>query len=111
MPQPANTTEIAPDDRLPTFAEIDGFDANAAWDRLTPAQQRRVGILAVRLGTIGQITTYVQTKDWSAEQQDRLCDIESEALNGFMEQCEPLWARLFGWVAPAWLKPVIRQVA
>jgi hypothetical protein len=111
MSQPA-LTEVSPDDRLPTFTEIDGFDANAAWDRLSPTEQRRVGILAVRLGTLGQINTYVPTKDWPIEQQDVVCDLENETLKTFMDQFELLWGRLFGWAAPReWSKPIIKRVA
>jgi hypothetical protein len=48
LPHTASTTEIPLDDRLPSYAEVEAFDAAAAWDRLSPAQQRDIGILAAR---------------------------------------------------------------
>ena len=99
-----------PDDRLPTFAEIDGFDANAAWDRLSPIEQRRVGILAVRLGVMGQRLNFEH--DDFTHQQVRLLEArESDELTTFFDAVEPLWQTLFGWVRPSWAKPVVRQVA
>lgn len=92
---------IPPHDRLPTFEEINSFDAELAWDRLTTAEQRRVGVLAVRLGTVGQITQYVPTKDWPRDQQNQVLNFEDQASFEFMQQCEPLWARLFGWIPAA----------
>ncbi len=46
--------EIPVADRLPTFHELASFDAGAAWDRLSPEQQRKIGMLALRFGTIGR---------------------------------------------------------
>jgi len=127
--QPAN---IPLEDRLPTFAELDGFDASAAWDRLTPRQQREIGMLALRFGTIGQCHGYFHetldavrngfesshwtpaaqsTAVWPAEHIDI---VERDASDVFTEICnhfDPLWPQLFGWVAPRWSKPVIKEVA
>src|SRR4051794_27844620 len=58
MPDQRHPNEMPLEDRLPTFAELDGFNAGAAWDRLTPAQQREIGILALRFGTVGQCHGY-----------------------------------------------------
>ncbi|MDB5619502.1 hypothetical protein [Tardiphaga sp.] len=101
---------VPPEDRLPTFAEVDGFDADAAWDRLSPTEQRRVGILAVRLGVIGQRLNF-EHNDWTHEQVRMMEVRESKELEAFNDAVEPLWQTLFGWVCPSWSKPVIKQVA
>jgi hypothetical protein len=87
---------ISPDDRLPTFHEIKAFDPAAAWDRLTPAQQRQIGILAVQFGVIGGVLSYEHshlTKDEAGE----VSAMESDLLTGFTEAIEPLWGQLYGW--------------
>ncbi len=102
--------DIPPEDRLPTFAELDAFDANAAWDRLSPAEQRRVGIMAVRLGVMGQRLNF-EHSDWTHDQV-RLMEVrESDELEAFNNAVELLWQVLFGWVRPHWAKPLIREVA
>lgn len=101
---------VPPEDRLPTFHEVDAFDANAAWDRLSPIEQRRLGILAARLGVMGQRLNF-EHADFTRQQVRMLEARESDELNAFFDAVEPLWQRLFNWVAPRWSKPVIRQVA
>ncbi|MDE5466320.1 MULTISPECIES: hypothetical protein [unclassified Bradyrhizobium] len=54
----AKPTEIPLSDRLPTFHELAAFNAGKAWDRLSPEQQREIGILALRFGTVGQCEGY-----------------------------------------------------
>jgi hypothetical protein len=97
--EPAHSVfcEVSPDDRLPTCSEIEQFDASSAWDRLTAEQQRAVGVLAVRFGTLGQINTYVQTKGWPEAQRDHLDVLEQETMTALLVGIEPLWADLFGW--------------
>lgn len=53
-----SSDEIPPSDRLPTFHELASFDAGAAWDHLSVEQQREVGVLALRFGTVGQCEGY-----------------------------------------------------
>jgi hypothetical protein len=48
-------------DRLPTFHELASFDAGAAWDRLSPEQQRKIGMLALRFGTVGRCEGFYHT--------------------------------------------------
>jgi len=119
-------------DRLPTFTELRDFDAGAAWDRLTPAQQREIGMLAVRFGTIGQCDEYFHetldevrehflTSHWTPAvqatavwPQDQITTVLAASRDSFQALCDhfdPLWPTLFGWVRPRWSKPVIRQVA
>ena len=95
MPSPA----ISPDDRLPTFAETAGFDAISAWDRLTAAEQRSVGVLAVRLGVIGQRLNFEH--NFTFDQRGEIEALEDKALQQFNDAVEPLWARLFGWIPSA----------
>lgn len=97
LPESAN---VLPDDRLPTFDEVDGFDANAAWDRLSRDEQRRVGILAVRLGTIG-LRRALDHGDWTRQQVSLIDCRESDLLTEFFNAIEPLWSRLFGWTGKA----------
>jgi hypothetical protein len=132
MPLHQQPSEINLEDRLPTFTEIEGFDAGAAWDRLTPSQQREIGILAVRFGTVGQchgyfhetleaVQTGFETAHWTPAAQttavwpaDHIDVVERAADTAFNNLCnhfDPLWPQLFGWVAPRWSKPSIEQVA
>ncbi len=101
---------VSPEDRLPTFAEVEAFDAAAAWDRLSPTEQRRIGILAVRLGTVGQRLSYPHDDFVCVERRIIECR-EGDALGDFFDAVEPLWQVLFGWTASPWSTPVIRQVA
>ena len=48
-------------DRLPTFHELASFDAGAAWARLSPEQQRKIGMLALRFGTVGRCEGFYHT--------------------------------------------------
>ncbi|TGN75938.1 hypothetical protein EOW77_0032230 [Bradyrhizobium yuanmingense] len=97
-----STPLASPDDRLPTFAEVKSFDPVAAWDRLTPAQQRQIGILAVELGVVGGVLSYEHshlTKDEAGE----ISNMESDLLTGFTAAIEPLWGQLYGWTI-GWLR-------
>lgn len=86
----------SPDDRLPTFPEIKAFDPAAAWDRLTPAQQRQVGILAVQLGVVGGVLSYQHDHLTKAEAGE-VSNMESDLLTNFTQEIEPLWGLLYGW--------------
>lgn len=125
---PAPSHHNPPEDRLPTFAEVDGFDAGAAWDRLTPAQQREIGMLAVRFGTIGQAMNYVwneiesnppkgwtpyqiEAGNWPKDHIDRAAALSDQSFEDLCNAFDPVWPQLFGWVRPQWSKPSIRQVA
>lgn len=129
--QPRAAGFVPLDDRLPTYAELSGFDAGAAWDRLTLTQQREIGKLAVTFGTIGQCEGYFHdTHEKAAEHhdgkwtpamvdmavwpQERIDDVARRGHHAFQALCDhfdPLWPVLFGWVAPRWAKPVIKRVA
>jgi hypothetical protein len=124
MHQPATASAIPLDDRLPTFAELDGFDAGAAWDRLTPTQQCELGMLVLRFGTLGQCEGYFhETREEAAEYhkgnwtpamidmavwpRDQIDEIERRGHDAFQALCyhfDPLWPTLFGWVAPAHMR-------
>jgi len=94
-----SSSAISPDDRLPFFAETVGFDAISAWDRLTAAEQRRVGVLAVRLGVVGQRLNFEH--GFTPAQRGEIEALEDKALQQFNDALEPLWARLFGWIPSA----------
>lgn len=117
-PNPQAVTVLPLADRLPTFHELATFDAGAAWDRLTPKQQRDIGMLAVRFGTVGQCEGYFHetikaarsgfmTAHWTPEAQAsavwprlQIDLVESAAQAAFQALCnhfDPLWPRLFGW--------------
>jgi len=124
-PAPAEICEQASDeiplsDRLPTFHELASFEAAKAWDRLSPEQQREIGVLALRFGTVGQCEGYFHetiegvrdgfsSSHWTPQVQatavwPRLHVelIESAARAAFEALCEhfdPLWPQLFGWQA------------
>lgn len=95
------------DERLPTFAEIKSFNATEAWDRLTPEQQRKVGILAVELGVIGGVLSYDHSHPTKA-QAGEVNAMESGLLTNFTQEIEPLWARLYGWLVDL---PQVRRAA
>jgi hypothetical protein len=118
-PSAQQNSAIPLEDRLPTFHELASFDAGKAWDRLTDYQQREIGILAVRFGTIGQCEGYFhETLDavrkgfssshWTPEAQvtavwprTHIQLVESAARTAFQALCEhfdPLWPQLFGWL-------------
>jgi hypothetical protein len=108
---------ISPDDRLPTFAEIENFDAGAAWDNLTPDQQRAVGMLAVRAGTVGLIEGYfhetfedaaphcdakwtpdmIQQMVWPRQHLHAAAVLAHDAHQAFCDQFDALWPALFRW--------------
>ncbi|MCK1282248.1 hypothetical protein IVB46_44240 [Bradyrhizobium sp. 61] len=98
---------IPPDDRLPTFPEIKAFDPTSAWDRLTPAQQRQVGILAVQLGVVGGVLSYEHSHLTRAEVGE-VSNMESDLLTAFTQEIEPLWGQLYGWTLE-W--PEVRRAA
>jgi hypothetical protein len=115
-----DTDEISLSHRLPTFNELTSFDAGKAWDQLSPDQQRDIGVLALRFGTVGQCEGYFHdtiegvrkgfnSAHWTPQVQatavwPRLHVelIESAAQVAFQDLCEhfdPLWPQLFGWQA------------
>ncbi|UQD99362.1 hypothetical protein [Bradyrhizobium japonicum] len=112
--------EIPLSDRLPTFHELASFDAGKAWDRLSPEQQRAIGMLALRFGTVGQCEGYFRetiegvrkgfnSAHWTPQVQAtavwprlHIELVESAARAAFEALCEhfdPLWPQLFGWQA------------
>src|SRR5262245_13413113 len=92
-----STTSL--EDRLPTFAEVATFDAAAAWERLTPQQQRELGMLAIRFGTVGQVLGYdLSGTDWTARQKDEAAKLEADSFSSMCEAFDPLWPQAFGWV-------------
>ncbi|MCK1447246.1 hypothetical protein IVB34_40180 [Bradyrhizobium sp. 2] len=112
--------EIPLSDRLPTFHELAAFDAGKAWDRLTVEQQREIGILALRFGTVGQCEGYFHetidgvrkgfsSSHWTPQVQAtavwprlQIELVESAARAAFETLCEhfdPLWPQLFDWQA------------
>lgn len=107
-------------DRLPTFHELAALDAGKAWDRLSFEQQRAIGMLALRFGTVGQCEGYFHetiegvregysSSHWTPEVQAtavwprlHIELVESAARAAFEALCEhfdPLWPQLFGWQA------------
>lgn len=101
-----------------TFHELAAFDAGKAWDRLSPEQQRAIGTLALRFGTVGQCEGYFHetidgvrkgfsSSHWSPEVQAtavwprlHIELVESAGRAAFEALCEhfdPLWPQLFGW--------------
>ncbi|MBO4227228.1 hypothetical protein [Bradyrhizobium neotropicale] len=85
-----------PDDRLPTFEEVCTFDAESSWDRLTPEQQRIIGVLAVKFAVVGGRLHYEHPA--FTRQQINEIDTRSDVLlNGLIEKVEPFWADLYGW--------------
>lgn len=103
-PHSAETTSlseaVSPDDRLPTPAEVAAFDpaaATAAWERLTPEQQRKIGTLAIELAIVGGSTKF--DLGWTLKQLDAAYDRTDALLQHFYEQTEPLWADFYGWRA------------
>jgi len=92
----ALSASVSPDDRLPTFAEVTGFDAASAWARLTPEQQTFVGELAVRFAVVGGRLNY-QHDDFTITESREIEHLESQALTDFIDKTEPLWADLYGW--------------
>jgi hypothetical protein len=118
--QQSEPQSIPLDDRLPTFNEIASFDAGVAWDRLTSDQQREIGILAVRFGTIGQcegyfhetlaaVRTGFSSAHWTPQVQAtaiwpraQIDFVETAARDAFQSLCDhfdPLWPQLFGWLS------------
>ncbi|WP_018459712.1 hypothetical protein [Bradyrhizobium sp. WSM4349] len=114
------SADIPLSDRLPTFHELAGFDAGKAWDLLSAEQQRAIGVLALRFGTVRQCGGYFHetiegvrkgfnSAHWTPQVQatavwPRLHVelIESAAQVAFQDLCEhfdPLWPQLFGWQA------------
>jgi len=106
-------------DRLPTFQELAAFDAGAAWDDLSPEQQRKIGMLALRLGTVGRCEGFYHTtlqgvrkgsrsSRWTAAAQITavwprlqidLVESAARAANQMLcEHFDPLWPQLFGWL-------------
>ncbi|MCK1741228.1 hypothetical protein IVA80_10185 [Bradyrhizobium sp. 139] len=112
--------EIPLSDRLPTFHELASFDTSKAWDRLSPEQQREIGVITLGFGTIGQCEGYFHeniegvrkgfnSSHWTPQVQAtsvwprlHIELVESAARAAFEALCEhfdPLWPQLFGWQA------------
>lgn len=87
---------VSPDDRMPTFAEVTGFDAASAWPRLTLEQQTFVGELAVQLAAVGGRLNY-EHNDFTTTEVREIEHIESAVLTDFYDKTETLWADLYGW--------------
>ena len=121
LPSLEETSALPLADRVPTFQELASFDAGAAWDRLAPDQQREIGMLAVRFGTVGQCEGYFHTTlkaaqsgfmtaHWTPEAQAsavwprlQINLVESAARAAFqslVNHFDPLWPQLFGWISP-----------
>ncbi|SFO74578.1 hypothetical protein SAMN05216330_104469 [Bradyrhizobium sp. Ghvi] len=117
-PQKPAEADIPLSDRLPTFHELASFDAGRAWDGLSPEQQRTIGMLALRFGTVGQCEGFFHetidavrkgfsSSHWTPQVQEtavwprlHIQLIESAAQAAFEALCEhfdPLWPQLFGW--------------
>ena len=113
-----DTPAIPLSDRLPTFHELASFDAGKAWDCLTPEQQREIGIIALRFGTVGQCEGYFHetiegvrkgflSNHWTPEVQatavwpkPHIQVIESAARTAYQalwDHFDPLWPQLFDW--------------
>lgn len=105
-------------DRLPTFNELASFDAGKAWDRLSPEQQREIGVLALRFGTVGQCEEFYHetiedvrkgfmSSHWTPQVQatavwprlhiQLVASAAQEALQSLCDHFDPLWPELFGW--------------
>ena len=106
-------------DRLPTFHELASFDAGAAWDGLSPEQQRKIGMLALRFGTVGRCEGFYHpsiegvckgsmashwtpaaqiTAVWPQLHIDLVESAASAAFEALREHFDPLWPQLFGWL-------------
>jgi hypothetical protein len=111
--------EIPVAGRRPTFHELASFDAGAAWDQLSPEQQRKIGMLALQFGTVGQCEGYYHTTLQAVRKRFMSSHltpaaqftgvwprlhidlVESAARASFEALCEhfdPLWPQLFGWL-------------
>lgn len=116
----APADEIPLSDRLPTFHELAAFDGGKAWDDLTAQQQREIGILALRFGTVGQCEGYFHeaiegvrkgfnsshwtpqvqaTAVWRRLQIDLVESAARAAFEALSEHFDPIWPQLFGWQA------------
>lgn len=93
------TTFVRPEDRMPTIDEFRSFDPAAAWDRLSPEQQRAVGVLAVELSVAENLLNYENT--YTPDQRKEITNRGCDALTLFVDGTEPLWPLMFGWVTPA----------
>jgi hypothetical protein len=119
QPQLQEAGSIPLSDRLPTFHELANFDAGAVWDRLTTEQQREIGVLALRFGTVGQCEGYFHTTlqgvrkgfssgHWLPEVQvtavwpqlhiDLVESAAQTAFQALTNHFDPLWPQLFGWL-------------
>ena len=106
-------------DRLPTFHELATFDAGAAWDGPSPEQQRKIGMLALRFGTVGRCEGFYHTtlqgvrkgsmsSHWTPAAQttavwpqlhiDLVESAARAAFEALSEHFDPLWPQLFGWL-------------
>jgi hypothetical protein len=90
---------VAPEDRMPTIDEIRQFDAAAAWDRLTPEQQRQIGLMAVHCAALSVPQSY--ENDYTADERGEIHSLECDALTLFTQKAEPMLHFMFGWTPNA----------
>lgn len=92
---PTLSDVTAPEDRMPTIEELHTFDPSAAWDRLSPEQQRQIGILAVELSVTGGLLDFENV--YSKHETDEIGSRASDALTLLYDVSEPFWPVMFGW--------------
>lgn len=90
----------APEDRMPTIAEIRAFDAAAGWDRLTPNQQRQIGMLAVEVAALSVPLSYQNS--YAPEESNEIHCLESDAITLLTDGAEPILHVLYGWGRHEW---------
>lgn len=86
---------VSPDGRLPTFAEVTGFDAASAW---APPYARATSVSR-------RARCPLRSGQWPAQLPAQLHNnepreievLESAAFTDFLDKSEPLWADLYGW--------------
>jgi hypothetical protein len=88
---------VSPEDRMPTIEELRAFDPASAWDRLSPEQQRQIGMLAIELSIATGLPNYENT--YTKEEHAEIAGRGDDALTLFYDGTEPLWHVMFGWQA------------
>jgi hypothetical protein len=83
------------DMRMPSLSEIKAFDPAVAWDRMTPDQQRQLGLTAVEMATIGGLLNFENS--YRRPELDVIEERSDAALNRLSTEFEPIWHALFGW--------------
>jgi hypothetical protein len=89
--------QINPEDRMPTIEELRAVEPAAAWDRLSPEQQRQIGLLAVELSVFGGLLGYENS--YTQAGRDEINARGDDALSLFFDGTEPLWHVMFGWAS------------